>query len=136
VIEIPDAPDRPICAGCNELLTWLFSARTKRWVAFITLVGHRLEPHTCDDRRPSLWRPDPAAYLTRTGNADLLPVLGGEVDGDLAVDCPTCSARAGSGCRQDGKAMKRPHVARRLAVDAAEHERQARAELDEETAGE
>jgi hypothetical protein len=61
VIEIPDAPDRPICAGCNELLTWLFSARTKRWVAFITLVGHRLEPHTCDDRRPSLWRPDPAA---------------------------------------------------------------------------
>jgi hypothetical protein len=79
---------------------------------------------------------DAVAYLTRTGNADLLPVLGGEVDGDLAVDCPTCSARAGSGCRQDGKAMKRPHVARRLAVDAAEHERQARAELDEETAGE
>jgi len=27
--------------------------------------------------------------------------------------------------------MKRPHVARRLAAEAAEHERQARAEIDE-----
>lgn len=54
---IEDPPDRPICAGCNEKLTWLYSARTQRWVDFVTLTDHRLKPHECDMRPFSRWAP-------------------------------------------------------------------------------
>jgi len=58
-----------------------------------------------------------AAYLTRKGYADLLPMLGiapkATPTGWLATACPTCSARAGSKCRKDaGGMMARPHAAR------------------------
>lgn len=58
-MEIPEPPDRPICAGCNELLVWLYSARKARWVAFVVLTEHRLQPHLCDQRIKRLWSPDP-----------------------------------------------------------------------------
>lgn len=58
-MEIPEPPDRPICSGCNELLVWLYSARKARWVGFIVLTGHRLQPHLCDQRIKRLPSPDP-----------------------------------------------------------------------------
>jgi hypothetical protein len=68
-------------------------------------------------------------YLERTGNADLLPVLGladeqrachrrSRSQAWLKVQCPTCGVRAGSNCRASGKSgsMTRPHVARQKAA--------------------
>jgi hypothetical protein len=78
VMQIPDPPDRPICAACNELLVHLYSARRGAWIAFVTLAGHRLKPHECDDRRPGLWRPDPfAARRNARGRALVDAALAG-----------------------------------------------------------
>ncbi len=69
-MEIPEPPDRPICAGCNELLVWLYSARKADWIAFITLTEHRLQPHLCDKRFKRLWSPDPTIVRrSRRGRA-------------------------------------------------------------------
>lgn len=75
-----------------------------------------------------------SAYLTRTGNADLLAVLGLDGDGRrgaLAVDCPTCAKPAGSACRAaaGGGPMNRSHRARVLAAQVLDSEAEARAEL-------
>lgn len=84
-------------------------------------------------------RSDAAAYLTRKGYGDLLPVLGLAVEavGDRAVACPTCGSAAGVGCvaSDRGKAMQRAHVARRLAVATAGHEEAARVGLLAEVDG-
>lgn len=62
MIEIPDEPDRPVCAQHGPL-KWGYFTGTKqgaRWVSFVfDEVGH-LEPHVCDDpERPApRWQPD------------------------------------------------------------------------------
>jgi hypothetical protein len=58
VIEIEEPPeDLRACATCSRPLVWLYSARTRVWLAFATVPGDldtlrvhrcRLEPRTSD----------------------------------------------------------------------------------------
>lgn len=61
-------------------------------------------------------RADAAAYLTRKGYEDLLPMLGlgvpEEPRGAKAVACPSCGAAVGTGCRSADSRVVRSHQAR------------------------
>jgi hypothetical protein len=58
--EIPDPPNRPVCAAHGPL-TWLWSARKQAWFSFVGDPSDRevLRLHHCTDtdRLPS-WRDD------------------------------------------------------------------------------
>ena len=57
--EIPPAPSSSFCAGCNEQLTWLYSASKEAWVAFIPYPAGRwvIQPHPCRSAQdPTTWR--------------------------------------------------------------------------------
>lgn len=61
MIEIHEPPDIRACAACQRPISWLYSARTRTWVAFAHDRDDRLalRVHTCKllgqpDRTP--WR--------------------------------------------------------------------------------
>lgn len=60
MIEIDDPPDIRACAACTSPISWLYSARTRTWVAFAHVPDDRLtlRVHTCrlagSDAKP--WR--------------------------------------------------------------------------------
>jgi hypothetical protein len=60
-MDIPDPPDRPVCAGHGPL-KWGWFPTTKqgpRWVSFTVGEGGVLVPHLCDDpERGARWQPD------------------------------------------------------------------------------
>jgi hypothetical protein len=61
VMDIPEPPDRPICAGHGPLKWGFFPATLQgpRWVAFTIGEGGVLVPHVCDDPdRGPRWQPD------------------------------------------------------------------------------
>lgn len=57
--EIPDPPRQRDCAACGPL-TWLWSPRRSRWVAFIPARDggeHAITPHPCAEvREAPTWR--------------------------------------------------------------------------------
>jgi hypothetical protein len=60
-MDIPDPPDRPICAGHGPLKWGFFPATLQgpRWVSFTIGDGGALLPHICDDPdRGPRWQPD------------------------------------------------------------------------------
>lgn len=61
-LTIDDPPTVNACFPCGRPLRWLYSPRTKRWVAFATEPGdiRLLRVHECPrypgDRPPPAWR--------------------------------------------------------------------------------
>jgi hypothetical protein len=61
-LTIDDPPSVRACAPCGRPLAWLYSARTEKWVAFVTepLDVRLLRVHECPqhpwDRSPPAWR--------------------------------------------------------------------------------
>ena len=59
-MDVPDPPEPKACATCAQPISWLWPARTQRWVAFVAAPGpkHTITPHLCgpplQDRQ--LWR--------------------------------------------------------------------------------
>lgn len=61
MIEIEEPPDDlRACATCQRPLVWLFSARTRVWLAFATVPGdlETLRVHRCrlEPRSSDYWR--------------------------------------------------------------------------------
>jgi hypothetical protein len=59
-MDIPNPPDRPICAAHGPLKWGWFPATLQgaRWVSFIVGDGGVLKPHVCDDpERGVRWLP-------------------------------------------------------------------------------
>ena len=82
-MEIPDEPDRPVCAQHGPLKWGYFTSTRQgaRWVSFIFDESGHLEPHRCDDpaRPPIRWEPSEAvAETARAGAALARRVLAGE----------------------------------------------------------
>ncbi|WP_433078930.1 hypothetical protein ACQP1P_38735 [Dactylosporangium sp. CA-052675] len=81
-MNIPDEPDRPVCAAHGPL-TWLYgkSKQGYRWISFTFEPDRRLLPHVCDD--PDLpqvrWFPsEVVAERAHRGAALARAVLAGE----------------------------------------------------------
>jgi hypothetical protein len=75
-MDIPNPPDRPICAAHGPL-KWGWFADTKqgaRWVSFTIGEGGVLAPHVCDNPGSPAprWQPDEAIAARAHEHADLI----------------------------------------------------------------
>ena len=49
-MEIPDPPDREVCASCMSRLHWAYSLRRGKWMALIGTEDRTWRVHDCDRR--------------------------------------------------------------------------------------
>lgn len=60
MIEIPDPPTQRVCASCSSPLSWLWSPRSRSWIAVVRVDAETVRLHGCRTAgAPLSWRDVP-----------------------------------------------------------------------------